>query len=196
MEPDLNRYDMEHVTADHPRMGADQWKAIYHRAWEMYYSPEHVRTLLRRAERGGGGMRHIAAAILAYHGSYRFEGLHPLQCGLLRRKIRATRRPGMPRREPPGFLSAPRVGNSRQPCLAGRLSPSPGATPETDPARPGFGHLYRRRPRPADQSPKPTRGFRRRRVTHPKPQDQKPKIQDPKPVTIPFPSCGRSSRPP
>ena len=53
MEPDLNRYDMEHVTAEHPRMRADQWKAVYDRAWEMYYSPAHVQTLLHRASAAG-----------------------------------------------------------------------------------------------------------------------------------------------
>ncbi|MBC8872413.1 MAG: radical SAM protein [Planctomycetes bacterium] len=97
IEPDLNRYDLEHVTVRHPRMSQREWTEIYDRAWHMYYSPQHVETLLRRARAGGAGMSHIAAAILAYYGSYRFDRMHPLQAGLLRRKIRATRRPGSPR---------------------------------------------------------------------------------------------------
>lgn len=106
LDPDLNKYDVEHVVAPHERMTAEQWQEIYHRAWHLYYSPEHVKTLLRRARVNGAGMRHLSAAILAYYGSFRFEGLHPLQCGLLRRKVRATRRPGLPRENP--FLFYPR----------------------------------------------------------------------------------------
>jgi len=96
MEPDLNRYDVEHVTTRHPRMSAQEWAAIYDQAWHMYYSPQHVETLLRRARAGGAGTSHIAAAIMAYYGSYRFDRVHPLQGGLLRRRVRSTRRPGSP----------------------------------------------------------------------------------------------------
>jgi radical SAM superfamily enzyme YgiQ (UPF0313 family) len=100
MDTDMNSYDAEHVTTAHPRMSKQQWQDIYARAWELYYSPDHVETLLRRARASGCGTRQLAAAILFYHGSYRFEGIHPLQCGILRRKVRTTRRPGLPRENP------------------------------------------------------------------------------------------------
>jgi hypothetical protein len=96
MEPDLNRYDAEHATAEHPRMSAAEWQAIYDRAWDLYYSPEHVATLLRRAKAGGTRTRRLASAIFTYYGSHRFERIHPLQSGAFRRKVRRTRRPGMP----------------------------------------------------------------------------------------------------
>jgi hypothetical protein len=96
LEPDLNRYDTEHATAEHPRMTAAEWKAAYDRAWHLYYSPAHVETLLRRARAGGARTRRLAGAILTYYGSYRFEKVHPLQSGAFRRKVRTTRRPGMP----------------------------------------------------------------------------------------------------
>ena len=38
--------------------------------------------------------------IFLYYGSYRFENVHPLQCGVVRRKVRPTRRPGLPREHP------------------------------------------------------------------------------------------------
>ena len=38
--------------------------------------------------------------IFLYYGSYRFENVHPLQCGILRRKVRNSRRPGLPRENP------------------------------------------------------------------------------------------------
>ena len=100
LDPDLNRYDLEHVTTVHQRMSAAEWQAIYDRAWDLYYSPEHVERLLRRARAHGAGTRHVAHAILSYYASYRFEKVHPLQCGLLRRKVRTTRRPGWPIEHP------------------------------------------------------------------------------------------------
>src|SRR5262249_52054495 len=48
MEPDMNKYDVEHVTTAHPRMSAQELRGIYDRAWHLYYSPEHVETLMRR----------------------------------------------------------------------------------------------------------------------------------------------------
>jgi radical SAM superfamily enzyme YgiQ (UPF0313 family) len=96
MEPDLNCYDVERVTMRHPRMSRQEWSDIYDQAWRLYYSPRHVETLLRRACAGGGGASHLTAAIMVYYGTYRFHHLHALQAGLLRRKVRATRRPGSP----------------------------------------------------------------------------------------------------
>jgi radical SAM superfamily enzyme YgiQ (UPF0313 family) len=100
MDPDMNRYDVEHVTTAHPRMSPQEWRAIYDRAWHLYYSPEHVETLLRRAKTSGIALRRMVWSICCYYGSYRFEKVHPLQCGILRRKVRTTRRPGLPRENP------------------------------------------------------------------------------------------------
>lgn len=100
LEPDLNRYDTEHPAAEHPRMTAAEWQAAYHRAWRLYYTPEHVATLLRRARAGGARAKKVAAAVFTFFGSYRFEGVHPLQAGLFRRKVRRTRRPGLPAEHP------------------------------------------------------------------------------------------------
>jgi len=46
------------------------------------------------------GTRHVAYAVMSYYASYRFEKVHPLQCGIFRRKNRTARRPGMPRENP------------------------------------------------------------------------------------------------
>jgi radical SAM superfamily enzyme YgiQ (UPF0313 family) len=100
LEPDLNRYDAEHPAARHPRMSAEEWMAAYARAWHLYYSPEHVETLFRRAKAGGTRPKRLANAIFTFYGSYRFEGVHPLQSGAFRLKVRSTRRPGMPVENP------------------------------------------------------------------------------------------------
>lgn len=93
MEPDLNSYDLEHVTIGHPKMTARQLADVYDQAWHTYYSPQHVESLLRRANVHGCGMSKMVGAVMAYYGTYRFENVHPLQGGLLRRKKRSTRRP-------------------------------------------------------------------------------------------------------
>lgn len=92
MDPDMNRYDTEHVTTAHLKMSAETWQKIYEKAWHLYYSPEHVETMLRRAEVSGGSSQKLVDAIALYYGSQRFEKMHPLQSGLLRRKVRTTRR--------------------------------------------------------------------------------------------------------
>ena len=96
LDPDTNRYDSEHVVGPHPRMTAEEWQAIYDRAWHLYYSPAHIETLLRRAVVGGASPRRVAEAIFFFSASTAYERVHPLQVGLLRRKRRRHRRPGLP----------------------------------------------------------------------------------------------------
>jgi radical SAM superfamily enzyme YgiQ (UPF0313 family) len=100
MDVDMNSYDTEHVTTGHRKMSADQWRDIYHRAWHLYYTPEHIETILRRAVASGTGVQRMVGAVMMYYGSFRFEHLHPLQSGLLRRKVRTTRRASFPRENP------------------------------------------------------------------------------------------------
>jgi hypothetical protein len=97
LEPDMNKYDSEHVTANHPHMTAEQWTAIYQRAWHLYYSPAHFETLLRRAVATGGSARRVAEHAFYFYASAAYERVHPLQGGLFRRKRRSQRRPGLPR---------------------------------------------------------------------------------------------------
>jgi radical SAM superfamily enzyme YgiQ (UPF0313 family) len=96
MNPDMNMYDVEHVTTAHPKMSTEEWRNIYHEAWNLYYSPEHITTLLKRAKVMGAGLQRTLDQIMIYYGSYRFERVHPLQAGFVRRKVRTTRRSGMP----------------------------------------------------------------------------------------------------
>jgi len=43
MDPDMNKYDLEHVTTGHPVMTAGEWQEVYRRAWDLYYSAEQSR---------------------------------------------------------------------------------------------------------------------------------------------------------
>ncbi|HEY2621613.1 MAG TPA: radical SAM protein, partial [Acetobacteraceae bacterium] len=49
MDPDLNKYDLNHRVTHHPRMSDAEWESAYRAAWTNYYTPEHMRTILRRA---------------------------------------------------------------------------------------------------------------------------------------------------
>ena len=104
LEPDLNFYDLEHTNTAHPLMSGEQWVDIYNRAWDLYFSPQHVETLLRRAVASGLHPIRIAYAVMRFHGSIRYEKVHPLQSGFFRRKIRSQRRPGLPKPNPLLFL--------------------------------------------------------------------------------------------
>ena len=48
MDPDLNKYDLETVTVEHPQMSRDEWQRTYWGAWNWYYSDEHVERMMRR----------------------------------------------------------------------------------------------------------------------------------------------------
>ena len=100
MDPDMNKYDLEHVTTRHQRMSGAELEAIYQRAWDIYYSPEHVETLFRRAAASGIKLIRLMQMVLQFHGSMKYEKLHPLQSGLFRRKLRTTRRYGLPLESP------------------------------------------------------------------------------------------------
>ena len=99
MEPDTNSYDVEHACTAHPLMSVTEWRGAYDQAWHLYYSPEHIETLFKRAVVCGISTSRLAALIFAFYGSHIFEGVHPLQGGLIRRKVRLHRRPGLPREE-------------------------------------------------------------------------------------------------
>jgi radical SAM superfamily enzyme YgiQ (UPF0313 family) len=96
MDSDLNKYDFEHVVADHPKMSRAEWQSIYQEAWTLYYSREHVETLLRRAAATGVPMMRLIKAIVPFIHMVPVENIHPLQAGLFRRKHRSERRYGLP----------------------------------------------------------------------------------------------------
>jgi radical SAM superfamily enzyme YgiQ (UPF0313 family) len=101
MDPDMNKYDLEHVTTrHHPRMTPEVLAEVYDRSWHQYYTPEHIETLMRRAEVMGPKAGRIALHVFEFYGSYRYEKLHPLQSGLFRRKRRTSRRAGLPLESP------------------------------------------------------------------------------------------------
>ncbi len=96
MEPDMNNYDLEHACTGHPLMSKETWERVYADAWERYYSDAHVETIMRRAAVTGINKTKIFDGVTVFSGAARVEGVHPLQFGFVRRKVRTSRRHGMP----------------------------------------------------------------------------------------------------
>ncbi len=97
VDPDLNKYDLNHVTTAHPRMSSAEWERVYESAWEMYYTKEHVETILRRLVAMRGRATNAILLMTWFRGSIHIEKVHPLEAGLLRYKFRNDRRSGLPR---------------------------------------------------------------------------------------------------
>jgi hypothetical protein len=97
MDADLNKYDLEHACTEHPRMGLHRWQAVYHRAWSLYYTPAHMRTLLRRAAATGVPLGSLVRLMARFALTDPIEHVHPLQGGILRLKHPSERRPELPR---------------------------------------------------------------------------------------------------
>ncbi len=103
MDGDLNIYDVEHVCTAHPKMSKQQWEEIYHEAWSLYYSPDHMKTLLRRAVATGVPLARLVKVLVSFATTVPLENVHPLQSGLMRLKTPSERRPELPRENPLAF---------------------------------------------------------------------------------------------
>jgi hypothetical protein len=97
MDPDLNNYDTEHACTAHAKMSKAEWEAIYHEAWSLYYTPAHMKTLMRRTAATGGPLGSLVKLLFTFATTDRVEKVHPLQSGIIRLKRRSERRPGLPR---------------------------------------------------------------------------------------------------
>lgn len=94
MDDDLNKYDLNHDVTTHPVMSRGEWQDVYHRAWETYYTDEHVETVLRRCIATGTSPGKTMFFIVWFKGCIGIEGIHPLEGGFLRIKSRRNRRSG------------------------------------------------------------------------------------------------------
>ncbi len=100
MDPDMNKYDLEHVTTTHPVMSRQDWERAYKLAWDTYYSEAHMETVMRRAVATGISPGKMMFLLLWFYGCVMVENIHPLEGGYMRRKVRVDRRPGMPVENP------------------------------------------------------------------------------------------------
>jgi hypothetical protein len=96
MHEDLNVYDGEHAAQLHPKMSRDEWESIYREAWTTFYTREHLETIMRRGAATDCSQSRLVGLMFLSRTSVPIENAHPLQGGILRRKYRLDRRPGMP----------------------------------------------------------------------------------------------------
>jgi len=96
LDPDLNKFDLEHVVMAHPTLTTAQWEKVYRDAWSAYYTEEHMERLLRRAAATGINPSNLVMMLMWFYNCFALEKLDPLQGGYLRRRRRRERRPGMP----------------------------------------------------------------------------------------------------
>jgi Radical SAM superfamily len=104
MDPDLNKYDLFHRVAHHPKMPDGDWDEAYRAAWDSFYSFDHIRTVLRRAAANPSGRPQTTlTTLLWFKLMTMFEAVHPLEGGAFRRKSRRDRRHGLVRESPVVF---------------------------------------------------------------------------------------------
>jgi len=106
MDPDLNKYDLNHLTTAHSKMSQADWWAAYTKAWENYYTDEHIVTVIKRAAAMKANASNALFLATWFSGSIKIEHIHPLESGFLRRKFRIARRPGFPIVAPLAFYPA------------------------------------------------------------------------------------------
>lgn len=95
MDPDFNKYDLNHRVTHHPLMTDQEWDKAYLDSWKQFYTPEHVETVLRRDAARGARTKALYSSMIHFLGAILIEKVHPLECGIVRRKHRTQRRHGM-----------------------------------------------------------------------------------------------------
>ena len=104
MDGDLNKYDLDHRVSHHGKMSDREWEDAYRAAWDAFYTPEHVRTILRRSAASRIGRPGTTlSTIMWFRLMTLYEDVHPLEGGGLRLKFRRDRRRGMPIESPFAF---------------------------------------------------------------------------------------------
>jgi radical SAM superfamily enzyme YgiQ (UPF0313 family) len=96
VDPDLNKYDLNHVATAHPRMSPEEWESAYRMAWQTYYTTDHVEAVLRRLVAMRASASNAILLMTWFKGSIHIEKVHPLEAGFFRFKFRRDRRSGFP----------------------------------------------------------------------------------------------------
>jgi hypothetical protein len=120
MDPDMNKYDLNHRVSHHGKMSDREWEEAYRLAWDTFYTPEHINTILRRTCANKLGRPSTTlSTILWFYLMILYEGVHPLEGGALRLKFRRDRRPSLPIENPFAFYSRYWLGTAMK--LAGYI---------------------------------------------------------------------------
>ncbi len=105
MDPDMNKYDVEHVVTAHPKMTQEEWEGAYQTAWGIYYTDDHLERIIRRAYATGINIRSLMPVLFWFSSAVAIEDMHPLQWGIFRLKYRRDRRSDLPLESPITFYA-------------------------------------------------------------------------------------------
>jgi len=105
MDPDMNKYELEHVVTAHPKMSKEEWQRAYRTAWDIFYTNEDLETVLRRAYACGINIRSLMPVLFMFSSAVEVDNVHPLQWGIFRIKHRLDRRAGLPIESPLAFYA-------------------------------------------------------------------------------------------
>lgn len=95
MDPDLNKYDLNHRVTHHMKMTDEEWDQTYHDLWKRYYSWEHMTTVQKRVYGIGSNKKKATVHRMAWYHYFPIQlGVHPLEGGWVRIRSRLDRRPG------------------------------------------------------------------------------------------------------
>jgi tRNA A37 methylthiotransferase MiaB len=117
MDSDMNKYELEHVVTGHAKMSREEWQEAYRTAWGIFYTPEHLETVMRRAYASGINIRSLMPVLFWFSNAVPVEGLHPLQWGVFRIKHRRDRRSGLPIESPVVFYARYAADTARKVTL-------------------------------------------------------------------------------
>ena len=107
MDPDINKYDLNHRVSHHLEDERPEWEDAYRAAWDTYYTLEHIRTILKRAAADPERPAEAdPSTIMWFKLMIEQEGVHPLEGGAFRLKYRRDRRRSLPLESPLRLLSA------------------------------------------------------------------------------------------
>ncbi len=81
-------------------MSREEWQEAYRLAWRTYYTEDHIKTVIRRAVAGGPRPDTVAYLLTWFWASFHFYNIYPLETGMIRRRYRRDRRPGLPLENP------------------------------------------------------------------------------------------------
>lgn len=106
MDPDLNKYDLNHRVTHHEKMSDEEWDQVYSEVWGRFYSWDHIETIMKRMRATGSTRKMMLLfRILGYRNYYMVYGCHPLEGGYMRIKSRRDRRHGMKIENPLTFYA-------------------------------------------------------------------------------------------
>jgi len=104
MDPDHNKYDLNHAVTHHERMSDDDWRSAYWEAHRRFYSFAHTQRVFdRMVQLGHRRPRLTLGNLLVYREGPRLERVAFSEFGLRRIVRRTQRRHGLPLESPLAF---------------------------------------------------------------------------------------------